>query len=101
MFKEDGEVIVWDEDTSEKTVVRVVEAFDGILEKADAIGGIECITLEGSKGQANVSCTKDLYLVTVTSRKANVDYVNTVTRVLIPTILKILEEINPASLKWG
>jgi hypothetical protein len=41
----------------------------------------------------------DLYLVTVTSRKADMNYVNTVTHVLIPTILRLLEKINPAPLK--
>jgi hypothetical protein len=82
-------------------VVQVVDAFGDILEKADAIGGVECMTLECSKGRVNVSCIDNLYLVTVTSKKADVNYVNIVTRVLIPTVLKLLEKIHPAPLKWG
>jgi len=69
MFKEDGEIVAGDEKTPEKTIVRAVDAFDGIFEKADSIGGVECVTLEGSKGRVNVSCMNDVYLVTVTSRK--------------------------------
>lgn len=99
MFKEDGEIVAGDEKTPEKTIVRAVDAFDGIFEKADSIGGVECVTLEGSKGRVNVSCMNDVYLVTVTSRKADMNYVNTVTRVLIPTVLKLLDKIHPASLK--
>lgn len=99
MFKEDGEIIASDETTSEKVIVRVVDAFDGIFEKADSVGGIEGVTLEGSKGRVNVSCMNDFYLVTVTSRKADMVYVNTVTRVLIPTVLRLLEKISPAPLK--
>lgn len=99
MFKKDGEIIAGDEATPEKTMVRVANAFNGILEKAEAIGGVEGVTLEGSKGRANISCVNDLYLVTVTSRKANMKYVNTVTRVLIPTALRLLEKIYPAPLK--
>lgn len=99
MFKDDGEIIAGDENTPEKVVVRVIDSFDGILEKADAIGGIEGITLEGNKGRVNISCMNDLYLVTVTSRKADMNYINTVTHVLIPTILKLLEKIHPAPLK--
>ena len=98
MFKEDGEIIAGDENTPEKTIAHVVDAFDGILEKADAIGGVEAITLEGSKGRVNVSHINDLYLVMVTSRKADVNYVNTITRVLVPTILKLLDKISPAPL---
>ena len=99
MFREDGEIIVGDENTSEKTMVHVVDAFDGIFEKADAIGGVECITIEGSNGKVNVSWLNDLYFVTVTSRKADINYVNTVTRVLIPTVLRLLEKICPTPLK--
>jgi hypothetical protein len=37
-----------------------------------------------------------LYLVTVTSKDADKNYVNTITRVLVPTVLKLLERISPA-----
>jgi hypothetical protein len=40
-------------------------------------------------------------MVTVTTQKADKKYVNTVTRVLVPTILKLIEKIRPAPLKWG
>ena len=86
--------------TSEKTVTRVVDAFDGILEKADSIGNIEGVTLECSKGRVNFSLVNDdFYLLTVTSKKADINYVNTVTRVIVPTVLRLLEKIHPAPLK--
>jgi predicted regulator of Ras-like GTPase activity (Roadblock/LC7/MglB family) len=99
MFTEDGEIIAADENTHEKTIIQVIDAFDGILEKADKIGGVEGITLEGSNGRVNVSCIKDMYFATVTSKRADINYVNSVTRVLIPTILKLLEKICPTPLK--
>jgi predicted regulator of Ras-like GTPase activity (Roadblock/LC7/MglB family) len=101
MFKEDGEIIAGDESTPEKVIVQVVDAFNSITEKADAIGGVECMTLECSKGRVNVSCMDNLYLVTVTSKKADATHVNMTTRILIPTVLKLLEKIHPAPLKWG
>ena len=99
MFREDGEIIAGDENTPEKTMVHVVDAFDGLLEKADAIGGVECVTLEGTNGRVNVSYMHDVYLITVTSRKADINYVNTIIRVLIPTVLRLLEKICPTPLK--
>ena len=99
MFTEDGEILAADENTPEKTIIQVIDAFDGILEKADKIGDVEGITLEGSNGRVNVSCIKDMYFATVTSKKADINYVNTVTRVLIPTVLRLLEKICPTSLK--
>jgi len=101
IFKEDGELVAGDANTPEKTIVQVVDAFEGIFEKADSINGVEAIVLEGSKGKLIVSNIKDFYLVTVTSGKADMKYVNTVTRVLIPTVLKLAENFNPTSLKWG
>jgi predicted regulator of Ras-like GTPase activity (Roadblock/LC7/MglB family) len=99
MFKRDGEIVAGDEQTPKEVIKHVVDAFDGILEKADTIGGIEGLTLEGSEGRVNVSCVDDLYLVTVTPKGADMNYVNTVTRVLIPTVLKLVDKINPAPLK--
>ncbi|NWF87638.1 hypothetical protein HXY32_07535 [Candidatus Bathyarchaeota archaeon] len=93
MFKEDGEIIAGDDATSEKTMVRVVDSFDTILEKADAIGGVDSITFEGSKSRLNMSCMNEVYLVTVASEKADMKYVNATTRVIIPTVLKLLEKI--------
>jgi len=99
MFKENGEIIIGDENTPEKTMVKVVDAFDGLFEKADAIGNVDSITVEGNNGRVNVSCLNDLYFVTVTSKKADLNYVNTVTRVIVPTVLRLLEKICPAPLK--
>jgi len=99
MFTENGEIIAGDENTPEKAMVRVVDAFADILEKAASIGGIEDITLEGSNRRVNVSHISDTYFVTITSRKADMNYVNTVTRILIPTVLKLLEKICPTPLK--
>lgn len=99
IFKEDGEIVAGDENTPEKTIVRVIDSFDGILEKAEALGGVEGITLESSKGRVNVCCMNGFYLVTVTLANADKNYVNTITRVLFPTVLKLVEKINPAPLK--
>lgn len=101
MFKEDGELTAADENTPQKTIVSIVDAFDGLLEKADTVGGIELIAIEGSKGGANVSHMNNHYLVTVTSENADKNYVNTTTHILVTTVLKLLEKISPAPLKWG
>lgn len=101
MFAEDGEIIAQNETTSEKTIIHTVDSFDSILEKAEVLGGIDNAIIECSKGRVNITNLNGLYLVTVTSKDADKTYVNTITRVLIPTILKTIEKINPAPLKRG
>ena len=99
MFTEDGEIIAGDEKTPEKTIVQVVNAFDAITEKGEAIGGVDNIVLATSRGRVNITHMNDLYLVTVTSKDADKNYVNTITQVLVPTVLKLLERISPAPTK--
>ncbi|MBS7616100.1 hypothetical protein KEJ45_02730 [Candidatus Bathyarchaeota archaeon] len=99
MFKENGETIAGDAETSEKVVASVINAFSPILERAETIGGVEALTLNCKKGVAKVYRFNEHYLFMVTADKADLNYVNTLTRVLIPTVLKLLEKIGPAPLK--
>jgi hypothetical protein len=96
IFK-DGKILAKGENTSEKTVNSTINAFDSITERADAIGGLEAVTIQGANGRVNIACMNDFYLTTVLSKKADEKYVNTLTRVLIPTVIKLVEKIHPAS----
>jgi hypothetical protein len=99
VLTENCELIAADENTPEETVSHAIEALKDLLEKAEAIGGGEDINIEGLNGRVNVSRIEEIYLVTVTSRKADLNHVNTVTRVLVPTVLKLLEKLAPTPLK--
>ena len=96
IFK-DGKILAKDETTNEKTVNSTIDAFDAIKERADAIGGLEAVTIQSDNGQVNIACMNDFYLTTVLSSEADEKYVNTLTRVLIPTVIKLVEKIHPAS----
>ena len=93
MFREDGKILVGDQSTPETSMVQVVNALDGIFKKADSIGRVECVTLEGSNGIVNVFFMDDFYFLTVASIDADMDHVKTITHVLIPTILRLVEKI--------
>ncbi|MGD0029233.1 MAG: hypothetical protein ABSC91_09865 [Candidatus Bathyarchaeia archaeon] len=99
MFKEDGEIIASDEITPQQSIVHVIDDFDRLLEKAETMGGIEQITIEGSKGRVNVSHMNNNYLVTITSQSADKNYVNMISRVLFKTVVKLLDKISPAALR--
>ncbi|MEM3769744.1 MAG: hypothetical protein QXG76_00980 [Candidatus Bathyarchaeia archaeon] len=99
IFRETDELIVGDAETPQKVIVRVLDSFNGIFNRAEAIGGIEAITLKCSGGTVTLHSFGENHLVMVTSAKADLNYINTLTRVLIPTVLKLLEKISPAPLK--
>ena len=92
-------IIARDENTTEETLSQAVKVLNDMLGKADAIGGVDDLTIEGNNGRMNVSRMDEIFLVTVTSRKANWNYVNTVTHVLVPTVLKLIEKLNQGPLK--
>ncbi|MEM2911590.1 MAG: hypothetical protein QW146_03710 [Candidatus Bathyarchaeia archaeon] len=95
MFTEEGEIVAGDAEIPEKVMIHVIDAFDGIIERAESIGGIESVTIEGDKGTVTLSRFGENYFVTVTSEKADMKYVATLTRVLIPTVLRVLERLSP------
>jgi hypothetical protein len=95
IFK-DGKIIAKDETTSEKDINHTIDAFDAITEKADIIGGLEAVTIQTANGRVNIACMNDFYLTTVSSKEADEKYVNTLTRVLIPTVVRLMDKIRPA-----
>lgn len=100
LFDRESKLVAGDDETSETTVDRVVSSLEGILEKGDTIGGLNSIVIEGSKGNVHISSINDMYLTMISSKNVDMQYLETVTRVLIPTVIKLLDNIGPAPLKY-
>jgi hypothetical protein len=96
IFK-DSEILAKTKNTQEETATQTINAFNGITEHADVIGGLEAVTIQGTEGKVNIEAMNDFYLTTVSSKEADEKYVNTLTRVLIPIVIKLVDQIQPAS----
>ena len=96
IFK-DGKIVARNNNTKQETAIQTMEAFDAIAERADPIGDIETITIKSAEGKVNIAAMNDFYLTTVSSKEADEKYVNTLTRILIPIVIKLSEKIQPAS----
>ena len=96
IFK-DGKILAKGETTDENTANLTINAFDSITERADSLGGLETVTIQGANGRVSITCMNDFYLTTVLSKKADEKYVNTLTRVLIPIVVKLVEKIHTTS----
>jgi hypothetical protein len=96
IFK-DGKILAKNENTKEETATQTIDAFDAIAERADIIGGLEAVTIQSAEGKVNIATINDFYLTTVSSKEADEKYVNTLTRILIPLVIKLVEKIQPAS----
>jgi predicted regulator of Ras-like GTPase activity (Roadblock/LC7/MglB family) len=89
-------------------ITKAAGSFQNLKEKAEAIDGLDRLLVDGSKGKAQVSSIDDIYLVSGTSRQADMAHIRSITNVVFPTILRVLENISgsigkagPAPLKWG
>ena len=95
IFK-DHEILAKTENVTDSTVTQIRKALNDITEKADTIGGLEALTIQGAEGKVNIAVLKDFHLTTVSSKQADEKYVNTLTRVLIPIVIKLVDEIQSA-----
>jgi hypothetical protein len=98
IFK-DGKLLAKDENTEEENATQTISAFDAITERADTIGDVENITIQSAEGKVNIAAMNDFYLTTVSSNEADEKYVNTLTRVLIPIVIKLSEKFQSASIE--
>ncbi|MDH5447672.1 MAG: hypothetical protein OEX01_01520 [Candidatus Bathyarchaeota archaeon] len=99
LFDKEAAVVAGDAETPEATIEKVVRSLEGILEKADTIGGLNSLVIEGNKGNVHISCVNDMYLTMITSKNADMKYLETVARVLIPTVIKLLDSLDPTPLR--
>jgi predicted regulator of Ras-like GTPase activity (Roadblock/LC7/MglB family) len=99
LFDKKATVVAGDADTPAEAINKVVSSLEGILEKADTIGGLNSLIIEGSKSNVHISYINDMYLTIVASKKADMEYLQTVARVLIPTVIKLLDSLDPTSLR--
>jgi predicted regulator of Ras-like GTPase activity (Roadblock/LC7/MglB family) len=96
IFEENTKVLAKDDETPDKTIRKTIEAFNAITERADTVGGaIETVTIQSKEGKVTITSMNDFYLTTVASKEADEKYVNTLTQVLIPIVIKLVDEIQP------
>jgi len=100
VFTKDGIVVAGDARADNTTMEKAARSFQSVAEKADVVGGLDTLLIDGDKGKVHISYLENMYLATITSKDANIAYLCSITRVIVPTILKLLESILPTPLKF-
>jgi predicted regulator of Ras-like GTPase activity (Roadblock/LC7/MglB family) len=96
LFDRRGTVIASDTGSPEAPYEKAVNAMESLLDKTETVGGLESLIINAQKGKVQISCVNDMYLAMVTSQNADMTYLQTVSRVLIPTVIKLLDNITAA-----
>ncbi len=97
IFSENGALITGDPETDEETMREVIKSFETIREKAQVIGNLQALQVNGKNGKLILSNIKDMYLALATSKKADKTHIFAITHVIIPAVLKTLETITPTT----
>jgi len=98
IFTRDGTIVAADSEANDERMEKTVHSFQSIAEKANGIGGLQALLINGDKGDVHLSRVNDLYITLVTSKNADTTLLHSVTRVIFPTVMKLLESITPTPL---
>jgi hypothetical protein len=99
LFTDTGSIITADSETDEKTVQNVLESFEDLKEKAKTIGNVKGFSVAGENGKLFLSGIENMYLVMVTSKQIDEPQVHSITKVIIPTIMKTVDTMSSSHLQ--
>ena len=93
IFKSDGQIIANTQATTEDQTKKLIDYFNNISQYAETIGGIENLTIQAAERQLNITAINSNYLATVSSRAANQEIVKSLTHVLVPTVVRLVDQV--------
>ena len=99
IFNKEGKIIAETTQDTETSTEKAINSFQNLMEKAEIMGGINTFLVNGNKGMVQFSRINDVYLALSASKKADMAYIQSVARTIIPTVMKLLENIVSTSLK--
>ena len=95
IFTKTGTTLTGNQETDQQTISNVQECFGKLKETAKTIGNLESFTITTKGGELTLSNIKDMQLLMVTSKNADKTHIQSITKVIIPTILKTMETLAP------
>ena len=95
VFKKNGEINASNEAATQDQIKKMVTVFNDIADQAHVLGEVEALTIQGADRQLNISCINNHYLATISSHAANPTVVKSLTHVIVPTIIELLDHASP------
>ena len=96
IFNQGRDILAKDANTDETTANNTIEAFQAINKKAKPSGGLDSVIFKGKDSRASIVRVNNFYLATVSSKEADERTLFALTRVIVPTVLKLIEIIQPS-----
>ncbi len=94
VFNTDGQTIANTKTATEDQTKKLITNFYDIVRQAQTIGGVENLKIQGTESQLTITAMNSLYLTVISSRAANQEIVKSLTQVIVPTVVKLIDQ-NP------
>ena len=88
VFRMDGKTLAACENTTPEQTQSLIESMNGITH-ADSIGGIESLTIQDINTQLSLTAVDSVYLATLSAREADQKVIKSLTRVVVPTVIRL------------
>jgi len=95
ILMDNGTIVAGDEQAVDPSVERAVNSLQTLAEKATSVGGLDDLLIDGDQGKVYVSQVNGMYSVMALSKRADLPFLRSVTGIILPTILKVLNGIGP------
>jgi len=89
-----GTLITAEEQSIDPILKRAVSSLQDLTEAAASIGGLDDLLIDGENGKVYVSRVNDMYFATALPKKTDLTHLRTITGVILPTIIKVLDSIS-------
>lgn len=90
VFRKDGETLAASKETTPEQTQTLIANLNRITH-TECIGGMENLTIQDVNSQLNITTVGDVYLTMVYSRLGDQKVINSLTRVVAPTIIRLAE----------
>ena len=94
IFEENGEIVASDGVTIDEQSKNLVAAFNCISSKAEIMGKVKTVTMQGGDRQLSITAINNRYLATVFSNDADEKIIKSLTYVLVPAVLGLVDELS-------
>ena len=98
VFKSNGQTIAYTQPITETQTKKFVANFASMALQADTIGSIENFTIQAEDGQINIVAVDDCFLATVSSLTVKPEILKSLTQVVVPTIVRLVNQIEAHSI---
>jgi len=98
IFEANGEIVASDGVTIDDQSKNLVAAFNCISSKAEIMGKVKTVTMQGEDRQLSITSINNRYLATVFSNDADEKIIKSLTYVLVPAVLGLVSELSESEL---